>query len=189
MDLIYSEIQIKTSHYLTSLWWAQRHLRIRQWLMVTDFHWTVLRDREGLLSLSWPWVFTLKRVYLNKVLTHLLFMSFYRLKMYNKGSFTLLIVPTFLIMRMYYLCKESYKNTNQKLKVKRRVFGSQENRSLLWLEVRLTTHNNWQCLFQDCIFVKFHILSLPWVFSLSLTFITRVTRLKILNVLKIALSG
>lgn len=143
MDLIYSELQIKTSHYLTCLWWSQRHLRIRQCLTVTDFCWTVLWDREGLLNLSWPWVFTLKRVYLNKVLTPLLFMSFWKFQMNNTGSFTLLtLVPKFSVMKMYYLCKESYKNTNKKLKVKCRVSGYQENRSLLWLEVRLITQNN-----------------------------------------------
>lgn len=62
----------------------------------------------------------------------------------NIGSFTFCssIVLKFSVMKMYYLCKESYKNTNKKLKVKCRVFGSQEKRSLLWLEVRLTTHNN-----------------------------------------------
>lgn len=57
-------------------------------------------------------------------------------------AFCLPIVLKFSVMKMYYLCKERYKNTNKKLKVKCRVFGSQENRSLLWLEVRLTTHNN-----------------------------------------------
>ena len=46
-------------------------------------------------------------------------------------SFCLSIGPKFSTMKMYYLWKGSYTNTNKKFNVKCRVFGFQENRSLL----------------------------------------------------------
>lgn len=66
--------------------------------------------------------------------------SLCRLKMNNRGTFIFLIISKFLEVKCI-TSVNKVKNTNKKLKVNAEVFGSQENRSLLWLEVRLTEHN------------------------------------------------